>query len=115
MLEIIAAFVLSFAGIASLNIKFNHRDAPSLGWRETPALPNWAFKISGWILLSLALTPSVLTWGLGIGLVMWFIMLTLAAGVQLKLLAHAPTMSMGIAPTSAVIGLACASLVILTA
>ncbi len=113
MLEIIAAFVLSFAGISSMNLKPNHHCAQSWGWRETPALPAWAFKLSGWVLLGLAFVPSLLTRGLGAGLIMWLAMLALAAGIQFKLSAHAPTMAIGMAPTSAVIGLACASLVIL--
>lgn len=114
MLEIIAAFILSYAGFSSLNLRFNHQRAHSWGMRDTPTLPNWAFKVGGCLLLGLALLPAVLSWGLGAGLGMGLLMLALAACLQTKLLAHAPAMAIGMAPTGMVIGLACASLAVLS-
>ncbi len=115
MLEMIAAFVLSYAGVASLNLKFNHHRAHSWGMRDTPTLPDWAFKAGGCLLLTLALAPAVLTWGVAAGLGLGLLMLALAACLQIKLLARAPAMAIGMAPTGMVIGLACASLAVLAA
>jgi hypothetical protein len=74
-----AALCLGFAGMAALSLGMVRHYEQWTGQRSVPAWHRRALRGSGWGLLALVGWLCIAAWGAGVGLVMWFACLTVAA------------------------------------
>ena len=82
------ALSLAYAGLGSIcfAMRKHHRQVFSGNMR---ALPRFGLRVAGWLLLGLSIYASVLAWGVAIGSVAWFGMLTVSGLILAFLLPYA--------------------------
>ena len=88
---------LTYAGMTGLSLAMNRHFGQVWHKRTPPSSIKISLRISGWLLLMLALIPCINYWGTTIGLVIWPGFLSLAAILVALFLAYLPRIGFAIA------------------
>ncbi|MBV7534817.1 DUF3325 domain-containing protein [Duganella sp. sic0402] len=99
-ITVLTALGLCFAGMAALSLAIDRHHRQAYG-EDAPARKRYLFRVSGGLLLALAIAPCVALWGPGAGLVAWLGMLTIGALLAAVLLPYWPRR---VAPLAAAAG-----------
>jgi hypothetical protein len=84
---LVTSFCLSHASMAALSLSMARHHQQLNGHRPSTRRAR-LLRVSGWLLLALALTPATLSYGPGIGAVAWLGSLSAAAWLQVLLLSY---------------------------
>lgn len=99
------AFGLCYAGMAALSLGMEKHHAQV--WTDSPKpLQQKLLRIAGWVLILLALVPSITGWNATVGVVTWAGMLSLGAIVFVLLLSYQPRIAASLGLVIGVLSLA---------
>lgn len=84
---LVASFGLGHAGMAALSLGMARHYQQLKGYRPSAARTR-LLRVSGWLMLALALVPTTQSYGPGIGTVAWLGSLSAAAWLQVLLLSY---------------------------
>ncbi|RAI59571.1 DUF3325 domain-containing protein [Roseicella frigidaeris] len=98
-------FGLAYAGFLGLCLAMDRHHAELLRGRPA-AGRRWLLRGVGWLLLGLSLLPCLALWGVGIGIVAWLGLLTVAAYSLVHLIPYAPRLALWLGPLLPLAGLA---------
>lgn len=90
------ALLLCYAGFTGLCLSMDRHHAELLGYKPT-ARRRLGLRLGGWLLLVLALWAAVANAGWSLGLVQWFAVLMLSAGLLVWLLPYQPRLALRLA------------------
>lgn len=97
------ALALCYAGMAGLCLAMDRHHAQV--WKRDASTPaRWGLRTLGWLLLALALLPSVSAWGATVGVVVWLGFLSAGALLLALLLPYAARPATALAGICAVLG-----------
>lgn len=99
----VLAFALSFADMAGLCLAMDRHHA-QVWKRDTSTSARWSLRTLGWLLLAMALVPSVAAWGSTVGVVVWLGFLSAGALLLAVLLPYAPRVASVLAGMFTVLG-----------
>lgn len=99
----VLAFALSYAGMAGLCLAMDRHHA-QVWKRDASTSARWSLRTLGWLLLAMALVPSVAAWGATVGVVVWLGFLSAGALLLAVLLPYAPRVASVLAGMFTVLG-----------
>ncbi|MNR82251.1 hypothetical protein D3C72_130070 [compost metagenome] len=105
MIGTLTAFALLFAGMAGLSLAMDRHYEQLTQQREVPARRRLQLRSIGWLLLLLSLTACLQVWSVGIGLALWFGLLTLAALAVACSLTYVPKLTVALTLVAIPLGL----------
>lgn len=73
------AALICYAAMSSLSLAMDRHYEQLTQQREVPAERRRLFRIAGWTLLVLSMAACIYIWNTGVGLTVWFALLTMAA------------------------------------
>lgn len=102
----IAAGGIAYAGLSALCASFDrHHRQIQPGKSKPSAQKHFVVRALGWLLVALSLWISVRAWGIGIGWVAWFGILSCATTLLVLQLAYAPRRILFLASVTGVVSL----------
>ena len=106
------AFGLCYAGMGALSLGMEKHHAQV--WNDSPKpAQQKLLRASGWVLILLALVPSITGWNATVGIVTWAGMLSLGAIAFVLLLSYQPRIAAGLGLVLGLLSLGMLSIVVL--
>jgi len=105
VLATVVAELLCHAAMMALSLTMDRHYGQLTGQREVPAIRRRLLRVVGWALLLLAAMACIGSFGLGVGVVTWCALLTMAALAVACGLTYRPRQSARVAALTLVLGL----------